>query len=71
MKPCAHAGMCVNDDRPPFASPPVLLTLDRPELWLQWEQGIFMWSAVTALGRYRCEDRYGQMETTKDSFNEF
>jgi len=34
---------------------PSRLCLDKPELSLQWEQGIFMWSAVAALWRYRCE----------------
>ena len=36
---------------------PSRLCPDYPELSLQWEQGIFMWSAVAALWRYRCEVR--------------
>ena len=30
-------------------------SLDMPEMSLQTEQGIFMWTAITALWRYRCE----------------
>ena len=45
--------------------------LDHPELSLRWEQGIFMWSAVAALWRYRCEVHYGRTEPTKEAFAAF
>ena len=45
--------------------------LDHPELSLKWEQGIFMWSAVAALWRHRCEVRYGRTEPTKEGFAAF
>ena len=50
---------------------PSRLCLDHPELSLKWEQGIFMWSAVAALWRYRCEVRYGRTEPTKEGFAAF
>ena len=34
---------------------PSRICLDMPEISLQTEQGIFMWTAITALWRYRCE----------------
>ena len=45
---------------------PSRLCLDHPELSLWLEQGIFMWSAVAALWRYRCEVRYGRTEQKRD-----
>ena len=50
---------------------PSRLCLDHPELSLRWEQGIFMWSAVAALWRYKCEVRYGRTEPTKEAFAAF
>ena len=50
---------------------PSRLCLDHPELSLKWEQGIFMWSAVAALWRYRCEVRYERTEPTKEGFAAF
>ena len=39
-----------------------------PEISLKTEQGIFMWTAITALWRYRCEARYGRVQLSPTGY---
>ena len=50
---------------------PSRICLDMPEISLQTEQGIFMWTAITALWRYRCEVRYGRIEPSHKGYAAF
>ena len=47
---------------------PSRVCLDMPEISLKTEQGIFMWTAITALWRYRCEARYGRVQPSPTGY---